>query len=61
MCEVFICMNISNYHVLYNKTDILLLADEFETWDTTLKKTKIELELLTNYDQHVFIERGSRT
>ena len=30
------------------------------TWDALLKKTGIELELLTDYDQHLFIEKGMR-
>ena len=30
------------------------------SWDALLKKTGIELELLTDYDQHLFIEKGMR-
>ena len=30
------------------------------SWDALLKKTKVELELLTDYDQHLFIEKGLR-
>ena len=30
------------------------------SWDALLKKTKIELELLSDYDMHLFIERGLR-
>ena len=30
------------------------------SWDALLKKTGVELELLTDYDQHLFIERGMR-
>ena len=30
------------------------------TWDALLKKTGVELELLTDYDQHLFIEKGLR-
>ena len=29
-------------------------------WDALLKKTGVELKLLTDYDQHLFIERGMR-
>ena len=29
-------------------------------WDALLKKTGVELELLTDYDQHLFIEKGMR-
>ena len=72
-----------DYHDLYLKTDVLLLADVFEafrkvsisnygldplhyltapglSWDAMLKKTKVELELLTNHDQLLFLERGVR-
>ena len=72
-----------DYSNLYCRTDVLLLADVFETfqkmclrqygldpahyytspglsWDALLKKTGVELELLTDYDQHLFIERGMR-
>ena len=30
------------------------------SWDALLKKTGVELELLTDLDMHVFIERGMR-
>ena len=30
------------------------------SWDALLKYTSIELELLTDYDQHLFIEKGMR-
>ena len=30
------------------------------SWDALLKKTGVELELLTDYDQHLFIENGLR-
>ena len=30
------------------------------SWDELLKKTKVELELLTDLDMHLFIERGMR-
>ena len=30
------------------------------SWYALLKKTGVELELLTGYDQHLFIERGMR-
>ncbi|GFR65766.1 protein NYNRIN [Elysia marginata] len=30
------------------------------SWDALLKKTEVKLELLTDYDQHLFIEKGLR-
>ena len=71
------------YHDLYLKSDILLLADVFENfretclinykletchyvtspglaWDAMLKKTKLSLELLTDIDMQLFIEKGMR-
>ena len=67
----------------YLKTDVVLLADVFQTfrktclasykldplhyytapglsWDALLKYTKIDLELLTDMDMHLFIEKGMR-
>ena len=81
--ETFGCKTLGDYSDLYCCTDVLLLADVFETfrrtcqkqygldpahyytspglsWDALLKKTGVELELLTDYDQHLFIERGLR-
>ena len=29
-------------------------------WDALLKKTEVELELLTDYEMHLFVERGMR-
>ena len=71
------------YHDLYLKSDILLLADVFENfretcllyhglasahyvsspglaWDAMLKMTGINLELITDIDQQLFIEKGMR-
>ena len=73
----------SNYHDLYLKTDVLLLADVFEKFinmclqhygldpchyfsssglscDAMLKMTEIELELISNIDMYVFVEKGMR-
>ncbi|BFZ23189.1 hypothetical protein BsWGS_26228 [Bradybaena similaris] len=81
--KAFDCKTLGDYHDVYLKTDILLLADIFETfrntsmrnygldpahyftlpglsWDALLKKTKVELELLTDLDMHLFFERGKR-
>ena len=79
----FGCKTLGDYSGLYCRTDVLLLADVFETfrkmclrqygldpahyytspglsWDALLKKTGVELELLTDYNQHLFNERGMR-
>ena len=81
--KTFDCQNMGDYCDLYCRTDVLLLADVFETfrktcmkhysldpahyftspglsWDALLKKTGVELELLTDYEQHLFIEKGMR-
>ena len=81
--EAFGCETLGDYSDLYCRTDVLLLADVFQTfrrtcqeqygldpaqyytspglsWDALLKKTGVELELLTDYDQHLFIEKGMR-
>ena len=81
--SAFNCRTMGDYHDLYIRTDVLLLADVFETfrktslqqygldpanyysspglsWDALLKSTGIELELLTDYDMHLFIEKGLR-
>ena len=81
--KTFKCQTMGDYHDLYLKTDVLLLADVFEkfrktclkqycldpahyytspglSWDALLKKTGVELELLTDYDMHLFIEKGLR-
>ena len=73
----------SDYHDLYLKTDVLLLADVFEklmntcleyyeldpchhfsshgpSWDAMLKMNKIELELISDIDIYLFIEKGMR-
>ena len=81
--KTFECRTLGDYTDLYCRTDVLLLADVFESfrrmcqkqyrldpahyytspglsWDALLKKTGVELELLTDYDQHLFIEKGMR-
>ena len=72
-----------DYHDLYLKTDVLLLANVFEksinicldyygldpcnyfpspelSWDVMLKMTRIELDLISDIDMHLFIEKGMR-
>ena len=79
----FNCKTLGDYHDLYLKSDVTLLADVFQTfrktcmksykldplhyytspglsWDALLKYTKIDLELLTDMDMHLFIEKGMR-
>ena len=79
----FGCRTLGDYHDLYLKSDVVLLADVFENFrsvaakhydldpchyytspglafDALLKLTGIELELLTDYDMHLFVEKGIR-
>ena len=81
--ETFECKTLGDYHDLYVKTDVALLADVFEnfrklcleqygldpahyftspglSWDALLKKTGVELELFTDLEMHMFVERGIR-
>ena len=81
--NVFKMNTVGDYHDLYLKTDVLLLADVFEklvstcldyygldpchyfsspglSWDAMLKMIWIELELISNIDIHLFIEKGIR-
>lgn len=81
--DVFKCRTIEDYHNIYLKSDVLLLADIFEnfrktcltaygldpahyvsapslSWDSMLKLTKIELELITDSSMYSFIEKGLR-
>ena len=81
--SVFKINTTGDYHDLYLKADVLLLADAFEKfikicmdycgldrchyfsspglrWDAMLKMTGIELELISNIDMHLFIEKGMR-
>ena len=81
--NVFKMNSISDYHNLYLKTIVLLLAGVFEkfintcldyyrldpshyfsspglSWDAMLKMKKIELDLISDIDMHLFIEKGIR-
>ena len=72
-----------DYHELYNKVDVLLLADVFENfrniclenyeldpahyytapglaWDVALKVTDVNLELLSDIDMLLMVEKGIR-
>ena len=79
----FGCQNMGDYHDLYLKSDVALLADVYEShrelcletygldpahyitspglsWDALLKHTGVELELLTDVNKYLFIEKGLR-
>ena len=81
--ETFEMKNLEDYHNLYNRVDVLLLADVFEkfrdiciknykldhahyytapglAWDAALKVTKVELELLSDMDMLLMVEKGIR-
>ena len=81
--SAFHIQNLGEYHDLYLKTDVLLLADVFQnfrktclqyyrldpchyfsapglSWDALLRMSKINLELITDVDQQLFIEKGMR-
>ena len=66
--NTFNLKTMGDYHDLYLKSDILLLADVFEnfrktpglSWDAMLKMTDIKLELMVDIDMFQFIEKGMR-
>ena len=81
--NVFSIRDLGEYHNLYLKTDIILLANVFETfrdtclehykldlahfytspslaWKACLKKMEVKLELLTDPDMLLILERGIR-
>ena len=81
--NTFEIKNMGEYHNLYLRSDVLLLADVFEnfrnacltyygldpphyvttpglSWDAMLKMTSINLELITDIDMQLFIEKGMR-
>ena len=81
--NTFNLKNMGEYHDLYLKTDVNLLADVFENfrntclsyykldpchyfsspglaWDAMLKMTGVYLDLITDIDQQLFIEKGMR-
>ena len=81
--NTFDIQNMGEYHDLYLKSDILLLADVFEnfregcleyygldpthyittpglSWDAMLKMTSTNLELITDIDMLLFVEKGMR-
>ena len=81
--NVFQIKTLGEYHDLYLKTDVLLLAVVFEkfiktcleyykldpchyfsspglSWDAMLKMTGVKLELISDMDMHLFIEKEIR-
>jgi len=81
--DAFKIKNLGEYHDLYLKTDVLLLADIFKnfretclnyykldpchyitspglSWDAMLKMTRINLDLISDIDMQLFIEKGLR-
>ena len=81
--RMFKMEHFQDYHNLYNKTDVLLLADVFESfrniciknykldpahyytapglaWDACLKTTGVKLELLSDIDMLLMVEKGIR-
>ena len=81
--DTFKCKTFKDYHNLYLKADVLLLADAWENfresiyemfgidcvysyttpglgWEAYLKKSGVELELLTDVDKVMFYEKSIR-
>ena len=81
--RVFKCRTMGDYHDVYLRSDVLLLADVFESfrnmametykldpahyftapgfsWDSMLKYTGVELDLLDDPDMYLMVESGIR-
>ena len=81
--KTFEMKNLGDYHNLYNRVDVLLLADVFQNfrdicfknykldpahyytalglaWDAALKVTEVKLELLSDMDMLLMVEKGIR-
>ena len=81
--KTFQMKSMRDYHDLYNRVDVLLLADVFENfrdicirnynldpahyytapglaWDAALKVSEVELELLSDMDMLLMVEKGIR-
>ena len=70
--KIFEMKTMKDYHGLYLKWNVLLLANMFEkkifrnnslknlSRDATLKVTKTELELILDPDTYIFFEKGIR-
>ena len=82
--NLFKMNTMGDYHNLYLKTDVSLLANVFKkfiehcldyygldlchyfsspglSWDALLKMTRIELDLISDIDMHLSIEKGMRS
>ena len=81
--KIFRCRTLGDYHDVYLKSDVILLADVFEgfrdtametykldpahyftapgfSWDSMLKYTGVELDLLDDPDMYLMVESGIR-
>ena len=81
--KMFEMKNLEDYHNLYNRVDVLFLADVFENfrdicirnykldpahyytapglaWDAAVKVTEVELELLSDPNMLLMVEKGIR-
>ena len=58
--EKFKIKNMGEYHDLYLKSDVLLLADVFEEFRNVCQHSKINLELLTDPDVLLMFGKGIR-
>ena len=81
--NAFQIRDLGDYHDLYLRTDVVLLADVFEnfrtlclkdygldpchyysapglSWDALLRMTGVNLDLISDLDQQLFIEKGMR-
>ena len=77
------CKTFGDFHDIYLKTDVMLLADVFQkfrkmsminygldpahfysapglAWEAMLKMTGVRLELISDPDMHIFVEKGIR-
>ena len=71
VCKDFEIKHLDEYHDFYLKSDTLLLADvhldptKFLSgprlpWQAALKRTEVKLELLTDIDMLLMVEKGIR-
>ena len=61
VCKDFEIKNVGEYHDLYVQSDTLLfLSAPRLAWQAALKKTKVKLDLLTDIDMLLMVEKGVR-